>query len=92
MSDESSASGDGSVLGSAVRNKTGPNADDTEARSAASQSGASFKEGKEVKFNARVPERLRDAFQAVCEQEGRSMSWVVRRYMRKVVREGETGM
>lgn len=27
----------------------------------------------EVKFNTRIPENLRDAFQEVCESEGRSM-------------------
>ena len=43
--------------------------------------------GDEVKFNARIPENLRDAFQEVCESEGRSMSWTVREYMRRVVEE-----
>jgi predicted HicB family RNase H-like nuclease len=60
-------------------------ADDTDAQAEA--------EGEtEVKFNARVPASLRDAFQEVCEAEGRSMSWVVREYMRRAVRQGETGL
>lgn len=51
-----------------------------------------LEEGDEVKFNARVPESLRDAFQEVCSTEGRSMSWVVRRWMLRAVEKGETGL
>lgn len=49
-------------------------------------------EGDEVKFNTRVSENLRDAFQEVCESEGRSMSWAVREYVRHAVEQGETGL
>lgn len=49
-------------------------------------------EGDEVKFNARVPDTLRDAFREVCEEEGRSMSWVIRQWMLQAVEEGETGL
>lgn len=48
--------------------------------------------GEEVKFNARIPKGLRDAFREVCKEEGRSMSWVVREWMRQAVRAGETGV
>lgn len=48
--------------------------------------------GSEVKFNVRVPEPLRDRFSEVCESEGRSMSWVVREWMRQAVESGETGL
>lgn len=66
--------------------KTETNADTSTARRGA------LSEGEEVKFNARVPENLRDAFQEVCEEEGRSMSWVVRQWMLQAVEEGATGL
>ena len=77
---------DETTLGSALQSKRAKNADDTDARTAAGE------DEPEVKFNARVPESLRDAFQNVCASEGRSMSWVVREYMRRAVEEGETGV
>lgn len=63
----------------------------TNANTSAASRGA-LTDGKEVKFNARVPENLRDAFQGVCESEGRSMSWAVREYMLRAVEQGETGL
>jgi hypothetical protein len=74
------------ALDGALASKESANADTTAA------SRGALMEGDEVKFNARVPENLRDAFQEVCESEGRSMSWAVREYMRRVVEEGETGL
>jgi hypothetical protein len=82
MSDEPTSGG---TLGSALQSKRSKNADDAEARKAAG-------EDEEVKFNARVSESLRDEFQDVCESEGRSMSWVVREFMRRTVERGETGL
>jgi hypothetical protein len=77
--------GNGSLDG-ALGSKSTPNADPSAARSGA------LLEGEEVKFNARIPENLRDAFSDLCESEGRSMSWVVREWMRQAVEEGETGL
>lgn len=77
---------DDSVLGSAMEQKTDTNADTDAVNTELGE------EGEEIKFNARVPVRLRDAFREVCESEGRSMSWVVREYMRRAVRNGETGL
>lgn len=73
-------------LSGALDSKDSPNAD-----TSAAEAGA-LMEGDEVKFNARVPENLRDAFEDVCDSEGRSMSWVVREYMRRAVENGETGL
>jgi hypothetical protein len=72
------------TLDGALSAKTERNADPSAANRGA------LTEGDEVKFNARIPENLRDAFQDVCESEGRSMSWVVRRWMLQAVEEGET--
>lgn len=74
------------ALSGALASKKETNADPSTAEAGA------LLEGDEVKFNARVPENLRDAFQEVCESEGRSMSWVVREYMRRVVENGGTGL
>jgi len=74
------------ALDGAFESKTETNADTSTANRGA------LMEGDEVKFNARIPENLRDAFQEVCESEGRSMSWAVREYMRRVVEQGETGL
>lgn len=74
------------VLDGAFESKTETNADTSTANRGA------LLEGDEVKFNARVPENLRDAFQEVCEEEGRSMSWVIRQWMLHAVEEGETGL
>lgn len=65
--------------------------DTTNADTSAAETGALL-EGDEVKFNARIPENLRDAFADLCESEGRSMSWTVREYMRRAVQQGETGL
>lgn len=74
-----------SLLSSALETKSSANADPTAAQ-------AEMDEAGEVKFNARVPGRLRDAFQKVCKSEGRSRSWVVREWMRRAVRNEETGL
>lgn len=74
------------ALDGVLADKQATNADTTAA------SRGALMEGDEVKFNARIPENLRDAFQEVCESEGRSMSWAVREYMRRVAEEGETGL
>jgi len=73
-------------LGGALDAKDDVNADVTAA------SRGALLEGEEVKFNARVPKNLRDAFADVCESEGRSMSWVIRRWMLQAVEKGETGL
>jgi hypothetical protein len=73
-------------LDDALASKETANAD-----TSAAETGALL-EGDEVKFNARIPENLRDAFSDLCESEGRSMSWVVREYMRRAVQQGETGV
>lgn len=75
----------GGTLSGALESKTTRNADPSGVE-------RGQLEGDEVKFNARIPEPLRDAFQDVCKKEGRSMSWVVREFMRRAVREGETGL
>ena len=85
-SDDSNTEGESGALGAALETKTETNADPSSA------SRGALLEGEEVKFNARVPENLRDAFQEVCEQEGRSMSWVIRQWMLQAVEEGETGL
>jgi hypothetical protein len=74
------------ALDGALSGKTKPNADPSAA------SRGALTEGDEVKFNARIPENLRDAFQEVCESEGRAMSWVVRQWMLQAVENGETGL
>lgn len=74
------------ALDGALASKESANADTT------AVSRGALMEGDEVKFNARIPENLRDAFQEVCQREGRSMSWTVREYMRRVIEQGETGL
>jgi hypothetical protein len=74
------------TLDGALSAKTERNADPSAANRGA------LTEGDEVKFNARIPENLRDAFSDLCEEEGRSMSWVIRQWMLQAVKEGETGM
>jgi hypothetical protein len=85
-SDDPDTSGESGPLGAALETKTETNADTTAA------SRGVLLEGEEVKFNARVPENLRDAFSEICEKEGRSMSWVIRRWMLRAVEDGETGL
>lgn len=75
-----------SPLAGALDAKTEANADQS-----AAERGA-LMEGEEVKFNARVPENLRDAFAEVCQREGRSMSATVRLFMRRAVEAGKTGL
>lgn len=86
MSPDADTDDTSGALDGALASKQQTNADTTAA------SRGALMEGDEVKFNARVPENLRDAFQEVCESEGRSMSWTVREYMRRVVEDGETGL
>lgn len=87
LSSSDSDTGDQSgALGAALETKTETNADPSSAGRGA------LLEGDEVKFNARVPDTLRDAFREVCEEEGRSMSWVIRQWMLQAVEEGETGL
>ena len=85
-SGESDAEDTSGALGGAFDSKQETNADPSAA------SRGALQEGDEVKFNARVPGNLRDAFQEVCEEEGRSMSWVIRQWMLQAVEEGETGL
>ena len=85
-SDDPDTSGESGPLGAALETKTETNADTSAAGRGALQ------EGEEVKFNARIPENLRDAFSELCGKEGRSMSWVIRRWMLRAVEEGETGL
>ncbi|WP_103019395.1 ribbon-helix-helix domain-containing protein [Salinibacter altiplanensis] len=85
-SDDSNTIPANGALDAAMETKTEANAD----TSAASRGGLT--EGEEVKFNARIPENLRDAFSDLCDQEGRSMSWVIRQWMLEAVEDGETGL
>ena len=85
-SDDSDTNGTSGALDSALESKQKTNADTKPA------SRGALLESEEVKFNARVPENLRDAFSELCEQEGRSMSWVIRRWMLQAVEEGKTGL
>lgn len=86
MPDDSNADDTSGALDGALASKQQTNADTTAA------SRGALMEGDEVKFNARVPGNLRDAFQEVCEREGRSMSATVRLFMRRAAEEGETGL
>jgi len=81
MSDDNSG-----ALGAALNAKEETNAD-----ASAADAGA-LMEGPEVKFNARIPENLRDEFAKVCNREGRSMSATIRLFMRRSVQDGETGL
>ena len=81
MSDDSSG-----ALSGAFDAKESTNADPSSADT------GGLMEGDDVKFNARVPENLRDAFAKVCKREGRSMSATVRLFMRRAVEDGETGL
>lgn len=74
------------ALDGAFESKTETNADTSAARRGA------LMEGDEVKFNARIPENLRDAFADLCKAEGRSMSATIRLFMRQSVEDGETGL
>ena len=73
---------DGS-LSDALDSKDRTNADTTAATE------GSLVDGPTVRFNARIPEPLRDAFSDLCERKGRSMSSVVKQWMLEAVKEGE---
>jgi len=76
MSDESTLSG-------ALASKETTNADVT----AATEGG--LMDGDEVRFNARIPANLRDAFSDLCERKGTTMTGAVQRYMLRALKEGE---
>jgi hypothetical protein len=61
--------------------------DKTNADTEAATEG-SLLDGEEVRFNARIPEPLRDAFSELCKRKGRSMSSVVKEWMIDAVKEG----
>lgn len=73
------------ALSSAAESKQQTNADPEEALQGMEGSD------EQVMFCARVPGRLRDAFETVCEREDVSMSWAVRQFMKQSVSDGETG-
>jgi len=62
--------------------------DTTNADTEAATEGA-LTDGEEVRFNARIPEPLRDAFSDLCQRKGRSMSSVVKEWMIEAVKDGE---
>jgi hypothetical protein len=72
-----------STLGGALNAKQSTNADVT----AATEGG--LMDGEEVRFNARIPKPLRDAFSDLCDRKGRTMSSVVQEWMIDAVKEGE---
>ena len=74
---------DGNTLSSAFESKEQTNAD----TSSATEGG--LLDGEEVRFNARVPKPLRDAFSDLCERKATSMSGAVKRYMLRAVKDGE---
>jgi len=74
MSDESTLSG-------ALSAKQTTNAD----ADAATEGG--LMDGPEVRFNARIPQPLRDAFSDLCDRKGATMTGAVQRYMMRAVKE-----
>jgi len=74
---------DGNTLSDALASKDQTNAD----TSSATEGG--LLDGEEVRFNARVPKPLRDAFADLCERKATSMSGAVKRYMLQAVKEDE---
>jgi hypothetical protein len=74
---------DDNTLSDALDSKDRTNADTT----AATERG--LVDGPMVRFNARIPEPLRDAFSDLCERKGRSMSSVVKQWMIQAVKEDE---
>jgi hypothetical protein len=62
--------------------------EETNADIGATTEGA-LTEGKSVRFNARIPEPLRDAFSDLCQRKGRTMSSVVKEWMLQAVKDGE---
>ena len=71
------------TLASALDSKETTNAN----TDAATEGG--LMDGDEVRFNARIPEPLRDAFADLCDRKGRTMSSVVKEWMLNAVKEGE---
>lgn len=45
----------------------------------------------EKRLNVRVPADLYDAFQSQCDDEGRSMTWVVTRFLEHYAEQGADG-
>lgn len=80
--DDSTDATEGTLAG-ALASKEKANASPT----AATEGG--LLDGEEVRFNARVPAPLRDAFSELCQRKGRSMSSVVKEWMIQSVKEGE---
>jgi len=74
---------DNSTLSGALDAKQTTNAD----TDAATEGGLT--DGETVRFNARIPAPLRDAFSDLCQRKGRTASSVVREWMLDAVREGE---
>jgi hypothetical protein len=74
MSDESTLSG-------ALNAKQTTNADADAART------SGLMHGDEVRFNARIPQPLRDAFSDLCDRKGATMTGAVQRYMMRAVKE-----
>lgn len=62
--------------------------DTTNADTEAATEGALL-EGEEVRFNARIPKPLRNAFSDLCKRKGRSMSSVVKEWMINAVKGGD---
>lgn len=71
------------TLAASLASKKQPNADPTAATEGA------LTDGEEVRFNARIPQPLRDAFSDLCQRKGRTMSSVVKEWMIDAVKEGE---
>jgi|APHM01.1.fsa_nt_gi hypothetical protein len=74
---------DDNSLTDALASKDTTNADAT----AATEGG--LMDGDEVRFNARIPEPLRDAFSDLCDRKGTTMSGAVQRHMLQAVQDGE---
>ena len=74
---------DNSTLGGALNAKDTTNAD----TNAATEGG--LMDGEEVRFNARIPSPLKDAFSDLCQRKGRTMSSVVQEWMIDAVKEGD---
>lgn len=77
---------DDSILSDALQSKSSTNADPESTR-------REVHEGDDdVLFNVRVPPSLKEDFKNVCKRDGRTMSWVIREYMRRCVEADETGL
>ena len=72
-----------SSLTDALSSKEKTNADTEAARE------GGLTDGPEVRFNARIPEPLRDSFSDLCQRKGRTMSSVVKEWMLQAVKEDE---